>query len=173
VDNVQAGNVFASAYSLVAQVSGADALSVGDLVAVTGAAEPIPGSTTPLPYVRQADSKTYSGVIGVVSSRMVWEVAPGKEAEGEMSMHSAEGPAQPGEYVSLIVFGVAQVKIDPSTVIAPGDRLTASTQTGLARPLQKQEINGMQVVEGAPVIGVALAAPLPGQDTIPVFVTLR
>ena len=88
-------------------------------------------------------------------------------------MHSAEGPAQPGEYVSLIVFGVAQVKIDPNTVIAPGDRLTASTQTGLARPLQKQEINGMQVVEGAPVIGVALAAPLPGQDTIPVFVTLR
>jgi hypothetical protein len=173
VDNVQAGNVLASAFSLVAQVSGADALSPGDLVAVTGAAEPIPGGTAPLPFVRQADSATYNGVIGVVSSRMVWEVAPGKEAEGEMSMRSAEGSAQPGEYVSIVVYGIAQLKIDPNAAIAPGDRLTASSLPGLARPLQKQEINGMQVVEGASVIGVALAAPTAGQDTIPVFVTLR
>lgn len=173
VDNIQAGNVVASAYSLVTQVTGPDPLSPGDLVAVTGVTEPISGGSTPMPLVRLADATTFNGVIGVVESRMVYEVAPGKEAEGEMSMHSAEGAAQPGEYVSLVVYGVAQMKIDPNTSVTAGERLTASDQAGRARPLQKQEINGMQVVEGAPVIGIALQAPIEGQDTIPVFVTLR
>jgi hypothetical protein len=173
VDNIQAGNVLASAYSLVTRVSGAASLSPGDLVAVTGVTEAIPGGTTPLPLVVLADSQTYTGVIGVVKSRMVWEVAPGKEAEGEMSLHSADGAAQPGEYVSLVVYGVAQVKVSPGAQIAAGERLTASSLAGTARALQKQEINGMLVAEGAPVIGVALAAPVAGQDTIPVFVTLR
>ncbi|MCI0519254.1 MAG: hypothetical protein L0Z70_03255 [Chloroflexi bacterium] len=172
VDNVQAGNVVANAYSLVVQVSGEAALSPGDLAAVSGVTAPMPGGATPTPLVTLADAAN-SGVIGVVASRMVWEVAPGKEAEGEMSLHSVEGAAQPGEYVSLIVFGVAQVKIEPGSQVAPGERLTAASLPGAARPLKKQEINGMTVVEGAPVIGVALAAPQAGQATIPVFVTLR
>jgi hypothetical protein len=96
VDNIQAGNVLANAYSLVAKVSGTQALNAGDVVAVTGVAEAIPGATDVLPLVLRADALQYSGVIGVVKSRMVYEVAPGKEAEGEMSMHSAEGAAQPG-----------------------------------------------------------------------------
>jgi hypothetical protein len=173
VDNISAGNVTASAYSLVVQVTGEDPLSPGDVVAVSGVTEPLPGSATPLPLVRLADAISNSGVIGVVESRMVWEVAPGKESEGEMSMHSAEGPAQPGEYVSLVVYGVAQVRVAPTIQIAPGDRLTSSDLAGLARPLMTQDVNGMVIVEGAPVIGIALSAPVAGQDTIPVFVTLR
>ena len=172
VDNIEAGNVLANAYSLVAQV-GSDTLSVGDVVAVTGVTDPIPGSTNPLPLVRLADSAAFNGVIGVVQSRMLWEVAPGKEDEGAMSMHSADGPAQPGEYVSLIVFGVAQVNIAPNSDIVAGDRLTASEQFGLARSLKSQEINGMLVVEGAPVFGIALETPTEGQTVIAVFVTLR
>ena len=173
VDNIQAGNVLANAYELVSRVSGPDSLSPGDLVAVTGVAEPIPGASNPLPLVRLADASSFSGVIGVVRSRMVLEVAPGKGGEGEMSMHSTPGAAQPGEYVALIVSGVAEVKIDPGTQILAGERLTAADTPGSARALKRQEINGMQVVEGAPVIGVALAAPVDGQATIPVFVTLR
>jgi hypothetical protein len=173
IDNIQAGNVLASAYSLVTRVSGSSPISPGDLVAVTGVVEPIPGGTNPLPLVVQADSNNFSGVIGVVDSRMVYEVAPGKEAEGEMSMHSVDGAAQPGEYVSLIVYGVAEIRIEPGTQISPGQRLTASSLAGTARALEQQEINGMLVTEGAPVIGIALAEPSPGQDTIPVFVTLK
>jgi hypothetical protein len=173
VDNIQAGNVVASAYTLVAQVTGPDALSPGEVVAVDGVTAPVPGSTAPLPLVRRADATAFNGVIGVVSSRMVWEVAPGKEEEGEMSMHSADGPAQPGDYLALTIYGVAQVKIDTGAQIAAGERLTASSLAGRARPLMEQTINGMVVTEGAPVIGTALAAPVAGQDTIPVFVTLR
>jgi len=173
VDNIFAGNVTASAYSLVVQVIGSDALSPGDLVAVTGVTEPIPGSADPIPLVRLADAGTYNGVIGVVKSRMVYDIAPGKEAEGEMLMQSAEGAANPGDYVSLVVYGVADLKIQTGIQIDAGERLTASSAAGLARPLQKQVINGMTIVEGAPVIGIALAGSVNGQDTIPVFVTLR
>lgn len=173
VDNIQAGNVAANAYSMITQVDGLEALSPGDLVAVSGVGEALPGGSTVLPLVRQADAISYNGVIGVVESRMVWGLAPGKEDEGAMSMQSAPGPAQPGEYVSLVVYGIAQVRIDPAAQINAGERLTASAAPGMARTLQKQEVNGMLVVEGAPVIGVALSAPVPGQETIPVFVSLR
>lgn len=173
VDNIQAGNVVASVYSLVARVTGTEALAPGEIVAVTGMGDPIPGSVNALPEVVRADAEQFTGVIGVVASRMVFEVAPGKEAEGERAMHSADGAAHPGEYVSLIVYGVAQVKVDPTAIIAPGDRLTASTLSGAVRALQTETLNGMVVTEGAQVIGLALAAPVPGQDTIPVFITLR
>jgi hypothetical protein len=172
-DNIEAGNVVAHAFSLVAQVTGPDALTAGDVVAVISVADPLPGATSPLPLVRLADGGQFSGVIGVVDKRMVYEVAPGKEAEGEMSLHSAAGPAQEGDYVSLIIYGVAQVKVADGATFAAGDRLTAADIAGQVRALQTREIEGMVVTEGAQVIGIALAAPTAGQETIPVFVTLR
>jgi hypothetical protein len=175
VDNIQAGNVAAAAFSLVAKVTGPDALTVGDVVAVTGVADPLPGSQPYLPLVRLADDARFTGVIGVVESRMVLEPAPGKEEE---SLHSAAGPAAPGDYVSLVIYGVAQVKVEPSAQIAAGDRVTASDLAGRVRTLQTRMVEGMRVTEGAQVIGIALAAPTmrsptDGQATIPVFVTLR
>ena len=170
VDNIEAGNVVANAFSLVARVSGTAALEAGDMVAVTGAGEALPGGHNAVPMVRRADQATYNGVIGVVETRMVWAPAPGKE---EYSMQGADGPAQPGEYVSLIVYGVAEVKIAAGSQIAAGQRLTASDLSGRARALQTRQLDGMTITEGAPVIGIALAAPTPGRETIPVFVTLR
>ena len=170
VDNVQAGNVFAHAYSMVAKVDGPDALTVGDVVAVTGMADPVPGGHADLPLVRLANGTQYAGVIGVVQNRMVWEPAPGKD---EYSLHSADGPAKPGDYVSLIIYGVAQVKVEAKANIAAGDRLTASDLAGHARALQTRTLDGMLITEGAPVIGIALDAPTADRATIPVFVTLR
>jgi hypothetical protein len=172
-DNIQAGNVTANSYSLVAQVTGPHPLTAGDVVAVTGVTDPIPGSTVPLPLVRAAEGEALTGVIGVVASRMVWAVAPGKEAEGEMSMHSTPGPAQPGDYVSLVIYGITEVKAAPGAGIAAGDRLTVASDAGQVRALQTRTIEGMVVTEGAQVVGIALAAPTEGQTTIPVFVTLR
>ena len=63
--------------------------------------------------------------------------------------------------------------MDATAQIVPGMRLTASDLAGRARGLLSQEINGMLVTEGAPVVGIALAASTPGDETIPVFVTLR
>jgi hypothetical protein len=173
VDNIEAGNVVASALSLVARVDGPDALTAGDVVAVTGVTDAIPGSQYPLALVRKADGAEFAGVIGVVEKRMVFEVAPGKEAEGEKSMQGADGLARAGDYVKLTIFGVTQVNVAPGTAIAAGDRLTASAVPGTVRPMQSQELNGMVVTEGAQAVGIALAANADGQTSIPLFVTLR
>jgi hypothetical protein len=164
--------------SLVAQVTGSDPLAPGDLVAAVGLGGSLPDSSTPLPLVRLADEMTFNGVIGVVESRMAFTPRPapdGKDVPPVLELRSAEGAAQPGDYVSLTVLGVAQVKFDPAAAanIQPGMRLTASGVAGTARPLRSETLNGMPVSEGAPVVGIVLAAPEPGQVTIPVFVTLR
>jgi hypothetical protein len=175
-DKISASNVTASAWTLVAQVDGPGALTAGDLAAVSGVADPLPDGPTPLPQVRLADGRTWNGVIGVVESRMALEPSPGREEEEEdtLVLHSVSGPAQAGDYVALTVLGVAQVKVDASAVdIAPGGRLTAADLAGHARGLRTESLNGMPVTEGAPVIGIALAAPTAESDTIPVFVTLR
>jgi hypothetical protein len=136
-------------------------------------ADPLPGGQYDLPLVRLADGGAYAGVIGVVETRMVWAAAPGKEAEGAMSLQSAGGPAEPGDYVKLQVLGVAQVKIDPAAPISAGQRLTAADRPGYARALRSTTLDGMAVVEGAPVIGIALETPAAGQERIAVLVTLR
>ena len=173
VDKINAGNVAASTFSLIAQVTGAEALTTGDVVGVSGVAQALPGGQGLLPLVGLAASGQPGGLIGVVDSRMVLEAAPGKEAEGELALHSVDGPAQPGDYVALVVFGVAQVKVDPQASITAGQRLTASDLSGRVRALQTQTVNDMLVTEGAQAVGIALAAPETGQETIPVFVTLR
>ena len=175
VDNVQAGNVSLNGLIQVAQVTGEEALSAGDVVAVTGAGESLPGGHRRLPLVRLADSTEFNGVIGVVQERMVWQAAPGKEAEGAMSLQVAEGAAQPGDYVSLVVLGVAEVKVDGAAGagIEAGERVTVAESGGRVRALQTRTVEGMTVTEGAQVVGIALEAPVAGQETIAVFVTLR
>jgi hypothetical protein len=173
VDKISAGNVAAASLSIIAQTAGAEALEAGDVAAAIGVADALPGGHSQLPTVLRADGQRYTGVIGVVESRMVWEVAPGKEAEGEMSMHSAPGTAAPGDYVSLVVLGVTQVKVAPNTPIAAGSRLTVSNLPGHSRPLRTAIIGDMPVTEGMQAIGVALEAPTGGKNTIPVFVNLR
>ena len=170
VDNVQAGNVLAHAYSLVAKATGPDALSPGDVVAVAGVADPLPGGHADLPLVRLATADQFTGLIGVVQSRMVWEPAPGKE---EYSLHSGPGSAKSGDYVALIIYGVTRVKVAPGSSLSVGDRVTASDRAGAVRGLQTRTLDGMVISESAPTIGIVLAAPTKDQDTIPVFVTLR
>jgi hypothetical protein len=173
VDNIQAGNVLASGYSLVAQVTGSEALEAGEVVAVMGLVENTIGGTDAVPLVRLADAEQYTGLIGVVSRRLVWELAPGKEAEGAMALQSAPGAAKPGEYVALVVLGVTQVKVAPGAAIVAGQRLTVAATPGQTRAVQSLVVEGVTLSEGAPIIGVALEAPAPGRDTIAVYVNLR
>lgn len=173
VDFIQAGNVAAGTFSVVARAGGETPLEIGDVAAVTGVGDAIPGGHHPLPLVRTADGAKYTGVIGVVEKRMVLETARGKEMEGEMALHSAPGPARDGDFVSLIVYGIAQVKVDPAAKIEVGQRLTASDVSGRARALRAQTLNGMTVAEDAQSIGIALKAPTAGEETVPVFVTLK
>jgi hypothetical protein len=172
-DKIYAANVTASTLTLVAQVTGLDDLTAGDLVAVLGMADPLPDTLSALPSVGLANDTSHNGIIGVVESRMALQQAEGRE-EGVLTLRSVPGPARDGDYVALTVFGIAQVKVDARAAgITPGQRLTASDVAGQARGLRSETLNGMVVTEGAPVIGIALDVPTAERDTIPVFVTLR
>jgi len=169
VDNIEAGIVGANGFSVVAVVGEGDVIEPGDIVAPFGVAEPIPGAVSRLPAVRRAEGSS-SSPIGVVRTRLEFRAAPGKEAEGERSLQAMPGPARSGDYVSLTVLGVADVRIDGS--VSKGQRLTAAEAPGLARALRVVEVDGVPVSEGSPVVGVALADAVAGA-TIPVMVSLR
>lgn len=168
VDKISANNVALASLSLVAKVGGSGSLSVGDVAAVTGVAEPLAGGHSRLPTVTRAAATGSTGMIGVVESRMVFEPPPGKD---EPALMSADGDAEPGNYVSLVVYGVADVRV--SGGISRGDRLTASDNPGAVRALETRVLDGMEIAEGAPIIGIALEEASPGATMVPVFVSMR
>lgn len=172
-DKIQAGNISAMGLSLVAKVDGSGSLQSGDVVAVTGMTAALPGGLEPLPLVEQANSDNGAGVIGVVQDRMVFRAPPGPDKVNERVLQSAEGPARPGDYVSLAVYGIAYVRVSPEGSLAPGMRLTPADTAGTVRPLRTEMIQGMTVTEGTPIIGVLLEAPDAESGLAPVFVTLR
>ncbi len=170
-DNIAAGNVAFTAQNVFARVDGPDALTPGDVVVASGVDRPLDGGTNRLALVRRA-GRDASGVIGVVASRMEWQVAPGKETEHEMILMPTDGPARSGDYVELVTQGVTDVRVQRGAAIAKGARLTASDTDGGVRALRVVSINGMSVSESAPVVGVALA-DASGRDTVPVFVNIH
>ncbi len=181
-DKLYVGTTIASAGALtmVAQNGGKDALEVGDVVAAVGVGAPFADSDVPIPLVQLADAGN-NAVVGVVYSRFVVEERVEEvQRQGQVEQvttfdsHSTEGPAAPGEYLLIVVLGVAEAKVDASAgAIAVGERLTVSEAGGQVRALQTRLLEGMTVTEGAPGIGYALASPIPESGTILVFVTLR
>ncbi|MBU0490861.1 MAG: hypothetical protein KKB13_03335 [Chloroflexi bacterium] len=159
-DKVHAQNVTLQTLTLIAQVSGPDALSPGDVVAAAGVAAPLPGNSAPLPRVRLAGAN-WNGVVGVVEGRLALTPVPQPEGKEEqrLELRSAEGPARPGDYVALTVLGLARVKVDAGQgAIQPGTRLTSGAG-GWARALKTVVVEGVTLAESAPVLGIALDAP--------------
>jgi hypothetical protein len=187
-DKIYAMNVTMRSLSVIARNDGPVPLQAGDLVAVTGVDRPLLGGGTPMPNVRRAGGR-FTGVIGVVESRVELTVVDPTQERGERGaalsnveredviheeLHSVAGDAAPGEYVSIVVFGVTDVKVDAAGgAIEPGQRLTAANVSGHARGLQSRLLDGMTVTEGAPTIGIALETLEKGRGAIPVFVTLQ
>lgn len=173
------GGVSTNSLAMIAQVGGDQPIFPGDVVNAIGVADPLPENLQSIPLVGFTSSETTTGIIGVVKARMerlAVPLSPEEEKQGveqRYTLRSVEGPAQPGDYVAITVLGVAEVKVAPGVDIQPGQRLTASDLAGRVRPLYTRTVEGMLVMEGAPVIGIALASPQPGSDTIPVFVTPR
>ena len=159
-DKVHAQNVTLQSLTLVAQVSGPDALSPGDVVAAAGVAAPLSGNGAPLPLVRLAGAN-WNGVVGVVEGRLALTPVPQPDGEEgqRLEWRSAEGPARPGDYVALTVLGLARVKVDAGQgAIQPGTRLTSGAG-GWARALKTVVVEGVTLAESAPVLGIALDAP--------------
>lgn len=159
-DKISSLNVTTQSFVLVARAAGPEPLQAGDLVAAAGIGEALPGSSAPLALVSLADA-AHPGVVGVVQGRMTYSAQdePGDGEENPAELHSADGPVQPGDYVAIIINGVARARVmDPGGEMQPGTRLAVADLPGAARPLRSTTVDGLLVSEGAPVLGVALSA---------------
>jgi len=156
VDKIEAGNVFTAGVTQIARVSSERELAAGDVVAVLGAGAGAPGMLGLLPAVGMSGTATREAVIGVVGGRMDLVPQPGKTGEDALALQSVSGPAGNGDFVSVIVQGVARVRIDPGFAVEAGQHLTSADLDGHARPLERRTIEGMEVAEGSASLGVAL-----------------
>ncbi|HSM57138.1 MAG TPA: hypothetical protein VK879_13375 [Candidatus Sulfomarinibacteraceae bacterium] len=141
----------------VALHDGDEPLQQGDVVVVTGVAEPVVGEI-PAPLVRKADEAASSGVIGVVDRRY--------DVDDPVRSQSEEGPIAPGEYVRIVTLGAFKaIRVDASYgAIAPGDLLVSSPTPGHAMRADDPA--------AGTVVGKALDVLEEGQGVIAVMVTL-
>lgn len=141
----------------VALHAGDEPLQQGDVVVVTGVAEPVVGDI-PVPQVRMADSEASSAVIGVVDRRY--------RTDDPVRSQREEEPVAPGEYVGIVTLGAFKaIRVDASYgAIAPGDLLVSSPTPGHAMRADDPA--------AGTVLGKALDVLEEGQGVVAVMVTL-
>jgi hypothetical protein len=106
----------AGAVMQLVQNSGGEALEAGDVVVFSGVAAPFEEGGPPVVQVAKAVSANSPAVAGVVFSRYNVErlVGEPEQAEGRVGTPGLDvtpaGPAEPGEYLLVVVQGPALVK---------------------------------------------------------------
>jgi hypothetical protein len=134
------------------------ALQPGDLVTIQGTRASGVDSVPMLMEVGQATAG--QAIVGVVQgwAELVTEEEP-RPSEIGLRLIPRDGAAQPGAYVTIIIYGPVQVQASAlSATITPGLKLALDAD-GHARTLQTVEVNGVQLAENAPTIGLALSDP--------------
>jgi hypothetical protein len=176
VGDITAGGSKIGYVAEIALNDGREPLELGDVVVITGAAEPILGSI-PVPTIRKATEANSTGVIGVVDRRFVTRSgdvrtqeteaeSPGYFEDSSVSMAESGGIA-PGEYLGVVTLGsFSGIKVNASYgAIRPGDLLVSSDTPGYAMKAANPQVGA--------VIGKALGSLDSGTGVIPVLITLQ
>jgi hypothetical protein len=173
VDKIEASNVFTAVVTQIARVGKDAQLVPGDAVSAIGLGAGMPGSLEFLPMVVAADEFNGDGVIGLVVSRMALLPLGGdKQGLDAVGLHTVPGVAGPGDFVAVVVQGVAMARVDPVEVVEAGERLVAAGERGHVRGLRTVMVDGVKLSESGAVVGVALALP-DDEGRVPVYVRGR
>ncbi|MCC7353375.1 MAG: hypothetical protein IT330_06410 [Anaerolineae bacterium] len=121
------GSCSGCAVVYVARNSGGTSIQIGDFVAAAGV-QIDPDTKQPILLVRRAAS-TEDVVIGVATGAIVVWAPPDDAEETFPSFMQREGAAAEGEYLSVLVRGLAQVRVSSGVKVALGNHL-AATNTG-------------------------------------------
>jgi len=160
----------------IAVNDGPEPLELGDVVILTGAAEPVLGEI-PVARIAKADVANSTAVMGVVDRAYLPPAAQveaqelGGESAGRFvspSTVSAAGTGiAQGEYVGVVTLGAFRaIKVDASYgPIQPGDLLVSSPTPGHAMVAEDPKMGT--------VIGKAMEGLEKGTGVIPVLVTLQ
>jgi len=176
---------------LIAQNGGEEPLELGDVVAIAGLTAPLGlEGTRPTLIVQKAETGFSQGIVGVMEGRYVYRLAtegepagrPGRGAKRAMPSEPAqemiaEGPAIPGDYLTVVYRGLARVKVDaPGSAIRMGDPLSLSSTAGHATRAQPLPVEGESTPGGhrlGAIIGKALEPLDAGPGLIWVLVDPR
>jgi hypothetical protein len=141
-------------------------LAPGDVVSLAGLRASGVDSVPMLMEVRTAAGG--DAVVGVVQgwAELVTEEEP-RPTEIGLHLVPREGPASPGQYVTIAYSGLTQVKV--SGPITQGSKLAVGTD-GAARALRTVNLDGVELAENASVIGVALESLGAGDGLVWVLV---
>ncbi len=176
-DKVYANNVTSKGSSSYAKNSGNSSLEPGDIVCISGGWEEnvLDGAGFPVVNISKATKSNSQAVFGVVeykvNIREEYEEAPeGESPELKKSFEYADGNVMPGNYLSVIVFGQADVKINTKEDINHGEPVSCS-ENG-ARKVRTTEINGITIAENVGILGKALENSN-GKGKIKVFVNCK
>lgn len=112
--------------SYVAQNSSGSTLQSGDVVQADGMNALLEGASVPVLQVSAAQSSEQ--VLGVVVGKVEMTMVEAGTDDAQPGPHYGPvgGSAEPGDYVIVLVQGLAQVRIDPSSTVQSGDRVGLS-----------------------------------------------
>jgi hypothetical protein len=128
-------------------------LQPGDIVTVRGMA--VGAFDNAVSLLQIAPASAGLPIVGVVAGWAEVDVKQEpREGESGVRLAPREGAAAPGDYVSVIYNGPVQVRA--AGAVAVGEKLAVGDD-GAARGLRRTEVNGVPVVEDAPVLGIALS----------------
>lgn len=177
IDKISALNVTSKGNSTYAKNGGSSALEPGDIVCIAGGIEEnvLDGWGYPVVNVAKASKDNSQAVFGVVEYKVAIEEEQTEAQEGEnpqvrKSFRHADGDVLPGDYLSVVVFGQAEVKVVPDDKIMAGETIVAGNFS--ARKARSTEINGISFNENTSVLGKALEDSN-GKEKIKVFVNCK
>ena len=168
-DKIYGSNVTMRSQSTHVRYVGNEMLEAGDLVCIAGGyEEDVLDDGFPIINVTKANSRNSSAIIGVVEYK-VYIREEIEEHEGEThtekSFRFAEGSASYGDYLSVVVFGPADVKMDSRADIKVGEKMTVS-DNGDARSINDEDNWRIGI------LGKALEDSN-GKDTVKIFVNCK
>jgi len=177
-DKVHALNVTSKSNSTYGKNIGSESLEPGDIVCIAGGVQQDVLSKEGIPAVNieKAGKDNSKAVFGVVEYKVViGEHNKGADMDGQpviiRQFEHADGNVSPGEYLSVVVFGQAEVNIDSKEPLKAGDALVAGNN-GAARKVKTTEINGITIAENTGIIGKVLENS-PGKGKTLVFVNCK
>jgi len=164
--------------STYAKNTGGSVLETGDVVCIAGGLERnvLDGEGYPVINIEEANQLNAQAVFGVVEYKVTVseeiEEAGDDESGTEIKkrFRYANGSVYSGDYLSVIVFGQAEVNVDSKEAINAGDPLVAGN--GAARKVKTTQINGITITENTGILGKALESSS-GKEKISVFVNCR
>ncbi|MCD4696361.1 MAG: hypothetical protein K8S16_09000 [Bacteroidales bacterium] len=175
-NKIHAQNITSKGMSTYGKFTGSGVLEPGDIVCIAGGYEEnvLGQESSPVIKVEKAGSYNSEKIFGVVEYKVYVREETKNQSNGFTktikSFRYESGNVGNGNYLSIVVFGTADVKVNSGELIQSGEALTAGN--GGAKKVRTTEVNGIKVAENVGVLGKALENSN-GRGTIKVFINCK